>query len=372
MLERVAFIVYSLAIDCMVSSEHMMFAMQQHTLRIWAPLVIWTGKVVGVLVVGTGTWGKNCQNEFVVVTPTTVGWLRWAKVRAWNVACLMAVVHRTQSETWPVTVQATRLPQASCYDTVCGGVWCVYACVFYAVAWLDRMSEIGALVAAVTWRHSSTVECLNLAAAICLDHDSAEENDNRGGKPSAINVPWHAYLTILFPIVQFAIAVTTSISPNKNRVWHTVTIVAAALASCAPVAAHGTAVAILAVANKRMESINDQIIRLSLTDDRQRQIVIGQLARRHWQTTELVAGGVCRAYGVDLMTAFLLAAVRVTYVAIAVFHRLTEDADAEENARTSMSLAVLTQLVAWFGQFAYLAYTCDELMAQVNQTLFYQ
>jgi len=82
-------------------------------------------------------------------------------------------------------------------------------------------------------------------------------------------------------------------------------------------------------------------------------------------TTELVMGSVCRAYGVDLMVAFLLAAVRVTYVAISVFRRLTVETDAEEDARTSISLAVIVQLIAWFGQFAYLAYICEQLAEQV-------
>eukprot|EP00102_Acyrthosiphon_pisum_P027103 XP_016664313.1 PREDICTED: uncharacterized protein LOC107885247 [Acyrthosiphon pisum] len=95
---------------------------------------------------------------------------------------------------------------------------------------------------------------------------------------------------------------------------------------------------------------------------RQRDI-IAQLARRHWRITGLVTGGVCGAYSVDLMTAVLLAAVRVTYVAISVFHRLTDDSD----ARTNMSLAVVVQLIAWFGQFAYLAYTCDDLAAQSSE-----
>ncbi|XP_025198703.1 uncharacterized protein LOC112597015 [Melanaphis sacchari] len=94
-----------------------------------------------------------------------------------------------------------------------------------------------------------------------------------------------------------------------------------------------------------------------------RSDVIAQLARRHWRITGLATDGVCGAYGVDLMAAVLLAAVRVTYVAISVFHRLTDDTE----ARTNMSPAVVVQLVVWFGQFTYLAYTCDELTAQSNE-----
>ncbi|KAF0764140.1 putative gustatory receptor 28b isoform X2 [Aphis craccivora] len=354
---------------------------RQRVLHTWAALVYWTGKVAGVLVLAETAAAD--RQQFTATATSAVRW-RLAATRAWNAVCLAAVAHRIVVETWPVTVQAvTLLPQASCYDTVCGGVWCVYACVYYAVAWLDRTSEICALVAAVTWRRRSTAECLNSAAAGHLD------DDDGAGKPSSavIGVPWHAYLIVAFPVAQFAMAANV-ISPGHHGPWRTAATAVAAVASCAPVAAHGTAAALLVVASSSMRSVNRSITRLlpvgrmrrvrsSAADDgrlnaaaaadddencRQRD-VIARLARRHWRITGLVTGGVCGAYGVDLMAAVLLAAVRVTYVAISVFHRLTDDSD----ARTNMSLAVVVQLIAWFGQFTYLAYTCDELAAQSSE-----
>jgi len=344
-------------------------------LHVWATLVYWTGKVAGVLVLATDTAAG--RREF-----TAVGRRWWAGARAWNAVCLAAVAHRHFAETWPVTVRAiAHLPQASCYDTVCGGVWCVYACVYYAVAWLDRLSEVCALVAAVTWRRMSTVKCLNSVAVGCPD-------DEDGCAPSAVRIPWHAYLTIAFPAAQLAMA-STVISPGYNGVWRAVVATVAAVASCAPVAACGTAVALLVVANEGMRSINYRITRLLpvgrlrrfrscsgggsgrvASDDRdyedcRQRDVIARLARRHWWITGLVMGDVCGAFGVEFMATVLLASVRVTYVAISVFHRLTDDSD----ARTNMSLAVVVQLIAWFGQFAYLAYTCDELAAQVFNTI---
>lgn len=351
---------------------------RQRVVHTWAALVYWMGKVAGVLVLAeTATADRR---QFAATATSAVRW-RLAATRAWNAVCLAAVAHRIVVETWPVTVQAvTQLPEASCYDTVCGGVWCVYACVYYAVAWLDRTSEICALVAAVTWRRRSTAECLNSAAAGHLDDDGG---DGDAGKPSStvIGVPWHAYLIVAFPVAQFAMAANV-ISPGHHGAWRTAATAVAAVASCAPVATHGTAAALLVVASSSMRSVNRSITRLlpvgrmrrvrSSADDgrlnaadddencRQRD-VIARLARRHWRITGLVTGGVCGAYGVDLMAAVLLAAVRVTYVAISVFHRLTDESD----ARTNMSLAVVVQLIAWFGQFTYLAYTCDELAAQV-------
>ncbi|CAI6345759.1 unnamed protein product [Macrosiphum euphorbiae] len=356
---------------------------RRHRLHMWATLVYWMSKVAGVLVLAEKTEGHR---EFTAAAASAGRW-RWAGARAWNVVCLAAVVHRIAVETWPVTVQAiTHLPQASCYDTVCGGVWCVYACVYYAVAWLDRVSEICALTAAVTWRQLSTAECLNSASAGCLDDDD-DDDGHPARRPSAFNIPWHAYLIVAFPVAQFAMAVNV-ISLTHNGVWRAVMAAVAAAASCAPVAAHGTAAALLVMANNRMRSINCQITHLlpvgrlrrvrssgdnldandtNIDENCRQRDVIAQLARRHWQITGLVTGGVCGAYGVDLMAAVLLAAVRVTYVAISVFHRLTDDSD----ARTNMSLAVVVQLIAWFGQFAYLAYTCDDLAAQVFNTLIF-
>lgn len=352
---------------------------RQNGLHMWATLVYWTGKVAGVLVLSEITVGRR---EFTAESDG--GRWQWAGIRAWNAICLAAVVHRIVVETWPITVQAiTHLPQASCYDTVCGGVWCVYACVYYAVAWLDRVSEICALTAAVTWRRLSTVNCLNSASSSCLDD---YDGTDRAEIPPALNIPWHAYLILTFPIAQFAMAANV-ISVAHNGVWRSVMATVAAVASCAPVAAHGTAAALLVVANTGMRSINCRITHLlpvgqlrrvrssisgnldahdaKIDEDCHQLDIIAQLARRHWQITGLVTGDVCGAYGVDLMTTVLLAAVRVTYVAISVFHRLTDDSD----ARTNMSLAVIVQLIAWFGQFAYLAYTCDELAAQVFNTL---
>lgn len=251
--------------------------------------------------------------------------------------------------------------------------------MFYAVAWLDRTSEIGALTAAIAWRQTSTVDCLNAAAAAgCLDDDDDDDIGAVGNGPSAADVPWHAYLPAAFSVVHFAMAVST-VRPIRDGAWPAAVTMVAAAASCAPVAAHGTAAALLVVATGGMRVINCRITRLLLLlllrrpspahrDDGRLTVTVGRLARRHWRTTELVTGSVCRAYGVDLMVAFLLAAVRVTYVAVAVFHRLDADADAEQSARTTMSLAVVVQLVAWFGQFAYLAYTCDGLTAQVCTT----
>lgn len=330
-------------------------------------MVYWTGKAAGVLVV-EARGRADGRHEFVAT-----GGPR----RAWNVACLAAVAYRVRAQTWPMTVRAVDAAQATCYDTVCEGVWCVYACVYYAVAWLDRTSEIGALLAAATWRRRSTAECLSSAAAQCFD-DDGEDGDER--RPSAADVPWHAYLTVAFPVVHFA-TVAYALSPTRNGVWHAAAATVAAVASCAPVAAHGTAVALLVVANNGMRSINRRLTRLSPSglrslgggdDDRRRRAVVVRLARRHWATTELVTGGVCDAYGVDLMAAVLLAAVRVTYVAISVFHRLTDDDDAvaAQESRTNVSLAAVVQLIAWFGQFAYLAYTCDELTAQVSRLLY--
>lgn len=334
----------------------------------WATSVYWTGKAAGVLVAET-RWAHG-RPEFADENLQAGGRWRWAKARAWNVACLAAVVNRIRVETLPMTVQAMYSTHTSCYDTVCGGVWCVYACVYYAVAWLDRMSEIGALLAAVVWRRRTTVGCLNAAAGGCSDGDDDAPADDERGRPSAADVPWHAYLTIVFPVAQFAMA-TSAISPARNGVWHAAAATVTALASCAPVAAHGTAAALLVVANSGMRSINHRITRLlpaGKDDDgrRRQRTAIARLARRHWSTTELVKGEVCAAYSVDLMAAVLLAAVRVTYVAISMFHRLTDDTDAGEDSRTNMSLAVIMQLIIWFGQFAYLSYTCDELESQVG------
>jgi len=357
--------------------------MRPHRLHVWATLVYWMSKVAGVLVLSETAVGRH---KFTAAVASAGLWW-WARARAWNVICLAAVVHRIAVETWPVTVKAiTHLPQASCYDTVCGGVWCVYACVYYAVAWLDRVSEICALAAAITWRQLSTVECLNSALGGCLDDDDDGGGRDRAGRPSASDIPWHAYLILVFPVAQFAMAANV-ISLSHNGVWRSAMAVVAAAASCAPVAAHGTASAMLVMANNSMQSINRQITHLlpvrrlrrvrssgdnldandtgDIDENCRQQDVIAQLARRHWRITGLVTGGVCGAFGVDLMTAVLLAAVRVTYVAISVFHRLTDDSD----ARTNMSLAVVVQLIAWFGQFAYLAYTCDDLAAQVFETL---
>lgn len=352
---------------------------RRYALLAWATLAYWTGKAAGVLVTetrwahGTGAAASG-RPEFTDANLVGSRW-RWAKARAWNVACLAAVMNRIRVETWPITVQATRLAHASCYDTVCGGVWCVYACVYYAVAWLDRMSEISALLAAVVWRRQITVDCLNAAAAGCSDGDDDAPQEDDRGRPSAADVPWHAYLTIAFPVAQFAMA-ANAISPARNGVWHAAAATMTTVASCAPVAAHGTAAALLVVANSGMRSINYRITRLwpaCRKDENgrwQQRTAIARLARRHWSTTELVTGGVCAAYGVDLMAAVLLAAVRVTYVAISVFHRLTDDTDAGEDSRTNMSLAVIVQLIAWFGQFAYLSYTCDELASQVLEHIF--
>lgn len=362
--------------------------MRQHRLHImWATLVYWMSKVAGVLVLSETAVGRR---KFTAAAASAGLWW-WAWARAWNVICLVAVVHRIAVETWPVTMQAIKyLPQASCYDTVCGGVWCVYACVYYTVAWLDRVSEICALAAAITWRQLSTVECLNSALGDCLDDDNDNDDGggsgDRAGRPSAFNIPWHAYLILVFPVAQFAMAANV-ISLTHNGVWRSVMAAVAAAASCAPVAAHGTASALLVMANNSMRSINCQITHLmpvgrlrrvqssgenleandtgNIDENCRQQNAIARLARRHWRITGLVSGGVCGAYSVDLMTAVLLAAVRVTYVAISVFHRLTDDSD----ARTNMSLAVVVQLIAWFGQFAYLAYTCDDLAAQVFNTL---
>lgn len=337
----------------------------RRALRTWVSSVYWTGALVADTAV-------TSQHKF--------DW-RWVKTRAWNAACLTAVVYRIGVETWPATLQATRQTEASCYDTVCGGVWCVYACVYYAVSWLDRTSEVAALVAAVTWRRRATVECMNWVTTGRLgrgdgddkgiDNDTiVHDDDDACERLSVADVPWHAYLTVAFPVVQLVVA-AAGISPRRDDAWRSVTAAVAAVASCAPVAAHGTAAALLAVANSNMRSINSRIIALvSACRHRDPRNDIARLARSHWWTTEFVTGGVCNAYSADLMAAVLLAAVRVTYVAISVFHRLTDEADAEDNARTNMSLAVVMQLIAWFGQFAYLAYTCDQLTTQVSFVFF--
>lgn len=363
----------------------MVSAARLRTLQAWATVIYWTGKVTGVLVadVVTKKTGTVRQHKFTTAAAFSVNWWQWARTRAWNAACLVTVAYRIGVETWPVTVQATRMPQASCYDTVCGSVWCVYACVYYAVAWLDRASELVALAAAVTWRRAATVVSLNSAAAGCLDDEDNGDSDDENKRPSTADVPWHAYLAATFPAVQF-VTVAYAVSPTKIDVWRTAIAAVTALSSCAPIAAHGTAAALLIVANNSMRSINHRVTRLKpaaglqqrreptfvdggLEDDAElrQRATIARLAHRHWRTTELVSRGVCDAYSADLMAAVLMAAVRITYVAISVFHRLTDDTDAEENARTTMSLAVVMHLIAWFGQFVYLAYTCDELMAQV-------
>jgi len=104
--------------------------LQQHRTRrlLWATSVYWTGKAAGVLVAAEKARVADGRRtfEFDSGDVGAAGWARWARARAWTVACLAAVVHRIRLETWPVTVQAaTVLPRASCYDTVCGGVWCV-------------------------------------------------------------------------------------------------------------------------------------------------------------------------------------------------------------------------------------------------------
>lgn len=356
---------------------------RRRAFRVWATLVYWTGQAAGVLVVEC-RGRPDGRYEFVAA-----GGQRWRL--AWNAVCLAAVVYRIAEETWPVTERAARAAHATCYDTVCGGVWCVYACVYacvyYAVAWLDRTAEIGALLAAATWRRRSTAECLNSAVAECCSVNVNDDRDSR--RPTVTDVPWHAYLTVALPVVHFA-AVANAISPSRNggRAWKVAMATVATVASCAPVAAHGTAVALLVVANNSMRSINHRVAtRLSRTgrsrrrrrnggdrenDDRRRRTVVARLAREHWTTTELVTGGVCGAYGADLVAAVLLAAVRVTYVAVSVFRRLTDDDTASyPSSRTGVSLLVIVvQLTAWFGQFAYLAYTCDELTAQVCRVVY--
>lgn len=375
-------------------------------LNAWAALVYWTGKVTGTLVAETVSQvlpGRS-RHEFTAGTSSSADrwWPQRARMRWWNAACLLAVAHRLCVETWPMTVDAiSRRPQLSCYDTVCHeGVWCVYACAYYAAAWLDRMSEVCALMAAITWRRRSSVRCLNAAAAVCSrDVVAADDGDDTDDR-----LPWTAYLIVVFPVVQFANA-AVSASRDATVVasaWRTAIAIVAAVASCAPVAAHGTAAALLTVANGGMRSINHGIARVRPAaatvvpwqygggrvggaaartavaghddDDRgrrhQRIAVVVRLAHQHWNVTELVTGGVCRAYSVDLMAAVLLAAVRVTYVAISVFRWLTQDAAgaaADEHGRSTLVLlaSVATQLIAWFGQFVYLACTCDELTAQV-------
>lgn len=348
----------------------------------WATMVYWTGKVTGVLVAEPTNASTADRYEFTAVSDR---WWQAVKTRAWNAACMTAVVYRIWTETLPIT-QAAHLPQASCYDTVCEGVWCVYACVYYAVAWLDRTSEAIALAVAVTWRRWSTVDCLNVAAADAECNLNENEDDEE-------SVSWHEYLTVAFPIIQFTVA-ANAISLARSNPWHVAAATVAAVASCAPVAAHGTLAALLIVANNSMRSINRRLARLLFlrhqtarrplrqwysihtyveddNDDNQWQqeqlATVVHLANRHWRTAKLVTGsrGVCDTYGVDLMIAVLLAAVRVTYVAISVFRSLTDDMGSEENARTNMSLAAIMQLIAWFGQFAYLAYICDELTTQV-------
>lgn len=338
-------------------------------------MVYWTGKVTGVLVADTAVEASSGRLGFTTTAVTGDGGggggcpPRWVVMRVWNSVCLAAVMHRIGVETWPVTLRAARLTEASCYDTVCGGVWCVYACVYYAVGWLDRASEVCALAAAVTWRRRSTVRCLNSAAAVCCSDRDHENDDVENRWPSAVDVPWHAYLTAAFPAVQLVVA-ATAISPKRDGAWRSAAAAVAAVASCAPVASHGTAAALLVVANNSMRSINSRVTALLSShgghDGLDLRAAVSRLAQRHWWTTELVTGGVCGAYGMDLMAAAVMAAVRVTYVAISVFHRLTDDTNTEENARTNMSPAVVVQLFAWFGQFAYLAYTCDELAAQVS------
>lgn len=104
-------------------------------LRLWAALVYWTGKAAGVLVAAQKTRGPvdarnrrgGCRTFEFDDAAAATGWLRWAKARALTAACLAAVAHRIRTETWPVTARAiaARLHRASCYDTVCGGVWFV-------------------------------------------------------------------------------------------------------------------------------------------------------------------------------------------------------------------------------------------------------
>ncbi|VVC43597.1 7TM chemoreceptor [Cinara cedri] len=335
-------------------------------MHVWAAMVYWTGKVAGVLVADT-VKDRAGRLEYTTAGEGDGGRWRWFGARAWNAACLSAVAYRIVEETWPVTLLAVRRPRASCYDTVCGGVWCVYACVYYSVAWLDRVSETVALAAAVTWRLRSTVDCLNSAVTGSgyLWVGDTEEFSHR-------DLPWHVYLTVVFPVVRFATAAVNEIpAPRDYGVWRTATAALAAVASCSPVVAHGTAAALLAVANNSMRSINRRIAALHVTATVGRPLQgegrlseIARLARKHWWTTELVTGRVCAAYGVDLMAAVLLAVLHVTYVAVSVFHCLTDDADDRTNI---VSVPVAMQLVGWFGQFAYLAYTCDDLANQSSE-----
>lgn len=347
----------------------------------WSTMVYWTGKLTGVLVAETTIASTVGRYEFTAISDQ---WWRAVKTRAWNTVLMAAVAYRIWTNTLTIT-QAAYLPQSSCYDTLCEDVWCVYACVYYAIAWFDRVSEVIALAVAVTWRRWSTVDCLNAAAADIECNLIEAEDDKKC-------ISWHAYLTVVFPIVQFTVA-ANAISSVRTDWLHITADTVAAVASCAPIAAHGTAVALLIVANNSMQSINRRLIHLLLSrrhkttskslhhrcsinpymesdNDqwrRQRLVTVVRLANKYWRTSELVTGGpgVCNAYGVDLMVAVLLAAMRVTYVAISVFHRLTDDTESEENNRTSISLAATVQLIAWFGQFAYLTYICDELTTQV-------
>lgn len=103
---------------------------RSRALRVWAALMYWTGKAAGSLVAvkadADGPRAATTDRCEFARAEWAAGWARWAKARAWNAACLAAVAHRICAETWPVTVQAaTRLPRASCYDTVCGGAWYV-------------------------------------------------------------------------------------------------------------------------------------------------------------------------------------------------------------------------------------------------------
>lgn len=332
----------------------------------WAAMVFWTGKVAGVMVADTAVDAAG-RLEY---TAASDGRWQWTGARAWNVVCLAAVANRIAGETWPAMVLAARQPGASCYDTVCGGEWCVYACVYYAVAWLERISEMVALAAAVTWRLRSTVDCLNSAATgsgHLWDADTDDCTDRA-------HLPWHVYLTVAFPVVRFAVTAVNQIPAllTDGDVWHAMTATAAIVASCSPVVAHGTVAALLAVANNSMRSINRRIVGLHVAamvgrpQNEDRLSEIARLARKHWWTTELVTGRVCAAYGVDLMMAVLLAAVHVTYVAVSVFRRLTNVTDAQTNI---VSVSVVMQLTGWFGQFFYLAYTCDDLANRVGHMI---
>lgn len=344
----------------------MYFMLERHVKLFWSANFYWLGKITGVLVLN---FDERDEYKFTV---NAVGKWRWFLMRAVNMSCMGVVMYRIYAETWPMTIRAVNMYESSCYDIVCGGVWCTYACVYYTVSWLDRISEISSLVSAIWWRFHSTVKCLNFALARCSEVDNAQNVQHS-------TIPWYAVLPTFFSIVQFVMSLLHM--PSAMGKGHLFLNVFMAITTCSANVSHGLAIMALIIAENSMRSINHDIVKHFHSDNiksehfKNKKAVLVGLACRHCETTDLVTGdevGVCNTFGFDILIAVILAVTRVTYTLIAVLHLLTDDVDVSKNHQENVgtltyNLAIAGQLVAWFGQFSCLMFACDRLIYQVSK-----